>query len=73
MEISELFFCSLYHIISHASFHACRYVLRRNRHSIGEVTAICIDEYVSLPADAVISARFHCSAAAQAFFSLKKL
>ena len=50
-----------------------RYVIRRLRHSIGEVTCLTIDEYVSLPADAVLAMRFHSAATAQAFFSIKKM
>lgn len=50
-----------------------RYVIRRLRHSVGEVTCLAIDEYVSLPSDAVLSMRFHSAATAQAFFSIKKM
>jgi hypothetical protein len=53
-----------------------RYVIRRMRHSVGEVTCLSIDEHVSLPADAQLTMRFHSSASAssaQAFFAIKKL
>lgn len=50
-----------------------RFVLRRGRHSVGDVTCVDIDEYVSLPAEGVLSARYHASTAAQAFLSIKKL
>ena len=50
-----------------------KYTLRRMRHSIGEVTCLCVDEHISLPTDAILSIRFHSSASAQAFFSIKKL
>jgi len=50
-----------------------RYVIRRMRHSVGEVTCLSIDEYVSLPADSQLTMRFHSAATAQAFFAIKKL
>lgn len=50
-----------------------RYIIRRMRHSVGEVTCLSIEEHVSLPADAQLTMRFHSSAPAQAFFSIKKL
>jgi hypothetical protein len=49
------------------------YVLRKLRHSAGEVTCVSIDEHVSLPAEAEISVRFHSAAPAQAFMSIRKL
>jgi hypothetical protein len=50
-----------------------RYQLKRLRHSAGEVTCITIDEYVSLPLEAKLSARYQSSHAAQAFLAIKKL
>jgi hypothetical protein len=50
-----------------------QYSLRRNRHSAGEVTCLGLEEHVSLPADAKLAVRFNSQAAAQAFFSIKKL
>ena len=51
----------------------CRYILKRNRHSSGEVTCMSIDEHVSLPANAKLAVRFNAQASAQGFFSIKKL
>ena len=51
----------------------CRYVMRRLRHSVGEVTCLSIEEHVSLPADALLAVRFESAAPAQAFLSIKKL
>lgn len=50
-----------------------KYIIRRMRHSVGEVTCLAIEEHVSLPADAQLTMRFHSSSPAQAFFSIKKL
>ena len=50
-----------------------RYIIRRLHHSIGEVTCVSIDEYISLPPDAALSVRYHSQSVAQAFFSIKKL
>lgn len=47
--------------------------MRRLRHSVGEVTCLCIEEHVSLPADALLAVRFESAAPAQAFLSIKKL
>ncbi len=54
-------------------FSTNRYALRHLRHSAGEVTCASIDECLSLPMDAAISIRFHSSAMAQGFLSLRKL
>ena len=50
-----------------------RYFLKRLRHSAGDVTAVTLDEPLSLPANATISVRYQSSAASQAFLSLRKL
>ena len=50
-----------------------RYCLKRLRHSAGDVTAVTLDEPLSLPANATISVRYRSSAASQAFLSLRKL
>ena len=52
-----------------------KYTTRRLRHSAGDVSAVSIDEPLSLPADAVLSVRFHSAGAnsAQALLSLRKL
>ena len=57
------------------------YVLRRLRHSLGEVCCLCIDEIVSFPAEANIKVRLvavgqthaHMLSDAQAFLSIKKI
>jgi hypothetical protein len=40
---------------------------------IGEVSCVCMEEYVSLPAEAELSVRFHSAAPAQAFFAIRKI
>jgi len=50
-----------------------RYVLKRNRHSVGEVTCISVDEYVSLPVDALLAVRYHSTTPSQGFLALKKV
>ena len=50
-----------------------QYLLRRSRHSAGDVSCICIDEYLALPAQATIAARFTSTVRAQGFLSLRKL
>ena len=49
------------------------HIIKRSRHSIGEVTCISIDEYVSLPTDGLLSVRYHSNATSQGFLSIKKL
>jgi hypothetical protein len=48
------------------------YHLRRMRHSAGDVTCVALEEYVSLPTNAVISIQFHAAVAAQAYLSIVK-
>lgn len=51
-----------------------KYCTRRLRHSAGDVTAVALEEPLSLPADAVLSVRFHSAGMhAQAMLSLRKL
>jgi len=50
-----------------------RYLLKRLRHSAGDITAVTMDEPVSLPANATLSVLFQSAAAAQAFLSIRKL
>ena len=50
-----------------------RYCLKRLRHSAGDVTAVTMEEPLSLPANATISIRYQSAAASQAFLSLRKL
>lgn len=50
-----------------------KYVLRRMKHTIGEVTCVCIDECLSLPRDGALSVRYHSTTTAQGFMSLRKL
>lgn len=50
-----------------------KHTIRRNRHSLGEVTCTAIDEYVSLPTDGILAVRYHSNATAQGFLSIKKL
>lgn len=49
------------------------YVVRRLRHSVGDVTCISVEEYVSLPQDGAIAVRFHSQTAAQAFLAIAKI
>lgn len=49
------------------------YSLERFKHSIGEVSSLQIDEFVSLPPECSISIRFNSSQLAQGFFSLQKI
>jgi hypothetical protein len=51
-------------------------LLRRFRHSSGEVTSLSIDETVCLPAEATLAVRFLCDAPvvnAQGFFTIEKM
>jgi hypothetical protein len=50
-----------------------RYVLRRFRHSSGDVTSVSLEEIVSLPADAVLSVRLQSVTPAQAVLAIRKL
>lgn len=50
-----------------------RYIVRRSRHSAGQVTSIALDEYVALPPRAVLSVRIESPDRAQGFMSLHKL
>ena len=50
-----------------------RYLMRRLRHSEGDVTGVSLDEPLSLPANAVISVGYQSVAVSQAFLSLRKL
>ena len=50
-----------------------RYYLKRLRHSAGDVTAVTMEEPLSLPANATISVRYQSAAASQAFLSMRKL
>lgn len=74
-EVSPMSLSSL--ILFDEAFVMCnlclRYVLRKNRHSAGEVTCLSVDEHVSLPSNAKLSVRFNSQASAQGFFSIKKL
>ena len=47
----------------------------RNKHTAGEITCLCIEEYVSLPPDAEISVKLNLNEMTknQGFFSLKKI
>ena len=56
-----------------ASHRQDKYILRRLRHSAGEVTAVSVDEVVSLPADAVLAVKFQSPLAAQAVLTIRKL
>ncbi len=50
-----------------------RYLLRRLRHSAGDVSGVSMDEPLSLPANAVISINYQSATASQAYLSLRKL
>jgi hypothetical protein len=50
-----------------------RYAIKRLRHSAGDVTAVTVDEPLSLPANATLSVRYQSAAASQAFLALRKL
>lgn len=50
-----------------------QYHLQRFKHSIGEVSCLHIDEYVSLPPECIISVRYYSSALAQGFLSINKM
>ena len=50
-----------------------RVVVRRYRHSVGEVTCLALDDFVSLPADSSLSVRFHSQIVAQGFLSVRKI
>ena len=49
------------------------YVLRRTRHSVGDVTCVGLDEYVALPGPAAVAVRFESASKAQGFVALRKL
>ena len=49
------------------------YVLRRTRHSVGDVTCVGLDEYVALPGPAAVAGRFESASKAQGFVALRKL
>lgn len=59
--------------VSTSRINESEYMIKRLHHSIGEVSCVCLEEYVSLPPDAALSVRYHAAAAAQAFLSLRKL
>jgi hypothetical protein len=48
-------------------------VVRRSRHSAGDVTSIALDEFLALPAPAALSVRFSAIGRAQGFLALEKL
>jgi hypothetical protein len=50
-----------------------RYIVRRSRHSAGQITSVALDEYVALPPRAVLSVRLESPDKAQGFLSLHKL
>jgi hypothetical protein len=50
-----------------------QYYLQRYRHSIGEVTSVCIDEIVSLPPHCTLAVRYYSSQLSQGFFSIQKI
>jgi hypothetical protein len=50
-----------------------RYAVKRLRHSAGDVSAVSVDEPLSLPANATISVRYQSAATSQAFVALRKL
>jgi hypothetical protein len=54
-----------------SSFGDC--VMRRSRHSVGDVTSIALNEFLALPAPAALSVRFSASGRAQGFLMLEKL
>ena len=49
------------------------YYLERFRHSIGEVSCISIEEFISIPPEAQLSVRYYSSQLAQGFLSLQKI
>jgi hypothetical protein len=49
------------------------HVLRRGRHSAGNVTGISLSEFVALPANAVLSITYDCAEGAQGFLGIRKL
>ena len=78
----EVLHCSYIYIFK--TYFSCvynSYILRRLRHSLGEVCCLCIDEIVSFPAEAnikvrlVVSGQAHATLLidAQAFLSIKKI
>jgi len=48
-------------------------VMRRSRHSAGDVTSIALNEFLALPAPAALSVRFSATGRAQGFLMLEKL
>lgn len=58
--------------LSLASLTSC--VTQRPRHTAGEITCVCIEEYVSLPPDAELSVQLKLkNSSSQGFFSFKKI
>ncbi len=50
-----------------------KYLLKRLRHSAGDVTAVTLDEPVSLPENASLTLRYQSAVASQAFIAIRKL
>jgi hypothetical protein len=48
-------------------------VVRRSRHSVGDVTCVGLDEFIALPAPAAVAVRFESNSRAQGFLALRKL
>lgn len=48
-------------------------VLQRYRHSLGEVSSLQLQEFVSLPPEARLAVRYLANQGAQGFFALRKL
>jgi len=49
------------------------HAIQRLRHQAGEVTSVGANEFLCLPANAVLSVKYTSSAASQVFFSIEKM
>ena len=57
----------------HLHLLCCRAVVRRGRHSVGNVTGLSIKEFLALPARSQISLTYDGTDSAQGFLCLRKL
>ncbi len=48
-------------------------MLKRQRHSMGEISCLSIDEFISIPANGNISVKCQTRVPFQAFISLRKI
>lgn len=60
-------------VLSEQKQKEAQYLLQRFRHSLGEVSCLHLEEYVSLPPEATLSIRYYSAQLAQGFLSIQKI